>query len=431
MMWTAFEVAINALQAVLMIFFVKSKMPSKKDNAWCDVGAAILIAAFLSLYLFLDVPVSDTIVFLLPLIYTFVCLEGKWHVKILWNVALAAIFLAVTEVGMNLFLLVSQVPLEVIMAKTENRISAVVFCNVLLIAVLFSASQNTKRMVQLSPIAMTLFCVVEVVHLFAIETVFALRLGIEERDGLFTVANLCLFLSAIGVMVLFDMMNRLAEKNAQVMSEAETLRLTQKHQDEMKTMYTYLLSRQHDLGKQYQVVEQLLAEGHKSEGEAFLSELEKLPCIDAFMTGNTAVDALLTIKKLETDRSGIKFVFRPAPLHHLPMMETDFCAVIANLLDNAIEANVPSMAKKQVVLTFTHVWNMFLINCENTTIAPKEEMSHSASSSTKRNHLGHGFGMQNVVEIVNRYHGTYTHECDGHLYTVHISLPMKGEQNGV
>ena len=389
MMWNLFEISINALQAFLMIFFMKNKLPVRRSNRLWDIGFILIITVFLSLYAFVQVPFTDTFVFLFPLFYAFCSLGGKWYMKVMWSAALAAIFIAVTEASMNLNMYISGSSLSVVMAQTSNRVSCVIFCNVLLVVVVFVTSQSKQRIAHLSPASIMLFCLVELIHLVAIEELFVIRLNTDGLDVMFVMANLCLSLCAIGLMILFDMMNRLAEQRVQAMTEAESLRLTRKHQEEMKEMYQYLLSRQHDLGKQYQVVEQLLSEGHRPEGEAFLAELEKLPRIDAFMTGNQAVDALLTLKKLAMDKYSISFIFRPTPLQCLPIKEIDFCAVIANLLDNAIEANMGNTEQKQIILSFTQIWDMFFITCENTTKAPKEALSHKPARSTKQDYLGH------------------------------------------
>lgn len=425
MMWGLFEVSINTLQAFLMIYFIRRKLPAGNRSRLWDIGFMLLITAFLSLYSFVDVPFPDTFVFTLPLLFAFFAMGGKWYIKVMWSATLAVIFLAVTDFGMNLSMIISKTTLPMIMSQTSSRVSSVVFCNVLLIAVIFLTVQSERRATHLSSISILLFCIVEILMLAAIETIFIIRLNTDGKDTLFVVANLCLLFGAIGVMILFDMMNHIAEQRIQALTEAESLRLTRKHQVEMKEMYQYLLSRQHDLGKQYQVIEQLLTTGHKADGEVYLAELEKLPHINVFMTGSTAMDALLTLKKLTMDKSSILFTFHPAPLHHMPIKEIDFCTIIANLLDNAIEANMGSIEKKHITLSFVQMWDMFLITCENTTNAPKEPVSRMPGISTKGKRFCHGFGTRNIAEIVEQYHGTYTHECDGCIYIARITLPMK------
>lgn len=67
---------------------------------------------------------------------------------------------------------------------------------------------------------------------------------------------------------------------------------------------------------------------------------------------------------------------------------------------------------------------LLVMHRQVSTHAQKESLSHTASASTKMNRLVHGFGTRNIADIVNMYRDTYTHQCDGHVYTARITLPM-------
>ena len=85
-----------------MIYFIRSKLPSRNSHRLWSIVFIILITSFLSIYTFVEIPIPDTFVFLFPFLYAFLALDGKWYIKAMWSATLAVVFLAVTEFGLNL-----------------------------------------------------------------------------------------------------------------------------------------------------------------------------------------------------------------------------------------------------------------------------------------------------------------------------------------
>lgn len=86
------------------------------------------------------------------------------------------------------------------------------------------------------------------------------------------------------------------------------------------------------------------------------------PKMDDFLTGSISVDALLTAKSLACKHHNISLHVSQCPLNSLPISEVDFCTILGNLLDNAIEGNVCIVNKsieKWINLSFSRVWDMF------------------------------------------------------------------------
>lgn len=120
------------------------------------------------------------------------------------------------------------------------------------------------------------------------------------------------------------------------------------------------------------------------------------------MTSSVAVNAILDLKRLVCDENQIDIKY--FVLEELPKMdETDLCVILANLLDNAIEA-ASKEEKRQIRLSMEIVGNYFRIVVQNQ-IAESVLKNNKKLGTTKKNQKIHGFGLQSVEDAVERNDG--------------------------
>ena len=120
------------------------------------------------------------------------------------------------------------------------------------------------------------------------------------------------------------------------------------------------------------------------------------------MTSSVAVNANLDLKRLVCDENQIDIKY--FVLEELPKMdETDLCVILANLLDNAIEA-ASKEEKRQIRLSMEIVGNYFRIVVQNQ-IAESVLKNNKKLGTTKKNRKIHGFGLQSVEDAVERNDG--------------------------
>lgn len=120
------------------------------------------------------------------------------------------------------------------------------------------------------------------------------------------------------------------------------------------------------------------------------------------MTNSVAVNAILDLKKLVCDENQIDIKY--FVLEELPKIdETDLCVILANLLDNAIEA-ASKEEKRQIRLSIEIIGNYFRIVVQNQ-IAESVLKNNKELGTTKKNRKIHGFGLQSVEDAVERNDG--------------------------
>ncbi len=140
-------------------------------------------------------------------------------------------------------------------------------------------------------------------------------------------------------------------------------------------------------------------------------------------TGNYLVDALFSIKNASAKEHDAQIQFEG----FIPTMKidnVDLCIVLTNVLDNAIEAcaKLPGMKTIQIQSDIrNHFW---VFRATNPVL---EDVSINASNqtvvSTKLTGL-HGFGLNNIRRIVNKYHGKVCLSCEEKQFMLEAILSM-------
>ena len=93
--------------------------------------------------------------------------------------------------------------------------------------------------------------------------------------------------------------------------------------------------------------------------------------------------------------------------HHTNLRSADLCAVLGNLLDNALEAaqQVPEKEERFVCLTIRRINQMLIIKVENSFCIPPVFGDGTLTTSKEKNGL-HGWGLKSAQTAAEKYDGT-------------------------
>lgn len=126
------------------------------------------------------------------------------------------------------------------------------------------------------------------------------------------------------------------------------------------------------------------------------------------------IDSILHAKVKDAQRQNIllevtKKVDQPLVIDHL-----DVAVLIANLLDNAIEATSAVKEQRKIFFSIlTDKDSLIVLSCNPTVNTFKGR----PPESTKKDKKHHGFGLLSVQSIVEKYHGTCHFECENGIVT--------------
>lgn len=140
-------------------------------------------------------------------------------------------------------------------------------------------------------------------------------------------------------------------------------------------------------------------------------------------TGNQVVDALLYQKKKEAKEQHIRWESDMQVPKGCGIGDFDFCVIIGNILDNAIEAcgKLAPEAEKFIAIQSGVKKSFFLLEAKNST--GLKDIS-CITCTDKENPEGHGMGLANIMETAGKYDGAVKTELEGQVFTISVLLPF-------
>lgn len=252
--------------------------------------------------------------------------------------------------------------------------------------------------------------------------------NVETSDQIMLV-----FVGAFGMIgmniVVFYLINDIVERETKLY-EHKIFRLQVKRQSEMYQAISENFDRQkkrtHEYKNQIDCMEQLLNRKQYAKLEDYVkvvhSKLDKE--LDAIDTNNIIVNAILNTKYQEADRNGIVFVLRVNDLSGMWIKDEDIVTILSNLLDNAIEACKKCDNGKRILkLKFVHEDGMIKIGVKNTFSNPIVYENGEIKSTKLVQTEEHGVGIKNIIEVIEKYGGSYIIKDDNYEFYFSIIIP--------
>lgn len=131
-------------------------------------------------------------------------------------------------------------------------------------------------------------------------------------------------------------------------------------------------------------------------------------------TGNTVLDAILSAKKEEAEKKGIKFNTHLLIPRDLPINEQDMCIIFGNALDNAIEACEYVKINPYINVCLSFSEESLFCKIENSCIKPSGEII----ATTKKDLKNHGMGRLGIEHALKNYTSVYNIEHTKNKYTL-------------
>lgn len=204
----------------------------------------------------------------------------------------------------------------------------------------------------------------------------------------------------------------------------------QKDYYEMKqTSDTEIRRIRHDMKNHLICIRELASQGKYDELESYVREIsDAVKDADRLIhTGNGIVDAIVNEKAALARKAGVRFEWE-GTISGFEISAVDSCTLVANLLDNALEAcDKVDVAKRYISLSFRRSEHFLLMTCENSA-ARVVELSHGRPLSTKSDKYNHGFGLENMIRCVEKYGGELKLSSEEHggepVFTAQAIIPI-------
>ncbi len=197
-----------------------------------------------------------------------------------------------------------------------------------------------------------------------------------------------------------------------------------KQRDEVQNIYQTMRAWRHDYHNHIQSIKAMLAMGKKEELSEYLDNLEKdLDSIDiAIRTGNVGLDAILSSKVSIARKNNIEVNCTAKVPQTLKITDVHLCAIVGNLMDNAIEACEKISDKPRFIRIYIGLFKSQLyISISNST----NEKHRKRISELVTSKLGeHGFGLRRIDKIAEKYEGFVNRKNEPGIFATEVMLPL-------
>lgn len=179
----------------------------------------------------------------------------------------------------------------------------------------------------------------------------------------------------------------------------------------------------HDIKNHLLIIEGLLKYGLSEKALVYIqelrnSELESKPWMQS---DNVIVNALMNEKINLAKSKGIKVQLRTSDLKDSFINDRDWCVILGNLLDNAIEACEKVEGKKEIIVKIDDVAYGTIINIRNSYCGDVPDMEGEVPTA-KADKEEHGIGNQNVRLAAKKYGAIILYKKEKEMFGVTLVL---------
>ena len=210
--------------------------------------------------------------------------------------------------------------------------------------------------------------------------------------------------------------------------------LMTKHCDEVQNIYRTMRVWRHDYHNHIQAMKvltiQMRENGRNDEPleqlEEYLNKLnDDLTAVDTVVkTGNVMLDPILNSKLSLMKAKKLPVNVKASVPASFPISEVDLCAVIGNLLDNAMEACERQQAENErFIRVYIGVLKQHLYISVSNSVSGGVKKAGKRYLSTKRS-ANHGYGLMRIDRIAAKYHGYVNRQNEEGVFVTEVMLPL-------
>ncbi len=230
------------------------------------------------------------------------------------------------------------------------------------------------------------------------------RFGYEERLIHYWFFYLLFVFITCGVFVFYLLRIKSEEQN-RILNMRNNL--IKEHYLELQKAYNENKILYHDFKNHILVVDHLIREQKNEEAINYIEScMEMMSClVNSVQSGCEIIDIIINRKIMETRDKEIKFFYQVEYIGQIAINDIDLCALLANLLDNAVEACEAVPDKKAWInLKILRKNDLLLIQLENS-LSTNKSSKKNFFISDKIDKKLHGIGMKSIEKVIEKYDG--------------------------
>ena len=257
------------------------------------------------------------------------------------------------------------------------------------------------------------------------------ELLLQEQEVTVRIANAYEFYTALAciVFILVAMWLSVSVKqNAEYKKEKEMLKLYMEKQEEYIQMVIdkdiQMRHFRHDIKGHMTALHSYLKNQDLEKAAEYIEKLEHVAGASTVKnyTGITAVDAIVHEMTDKMQQQEIKLVWEGEIPSDCSVSVFDLCTIFMNVLKNGVEA-CEKLFGERIIYMYINSYNGRLYVKEKNKIQGKLELDERGNIKTgKADKKNHGLGVENIRQVVERYHGFLEYQVKDGWFSIEIIL---------
>ncbi len=220
--------------------------------------------------------------------------------------------------------------------------------------------------------------------------------------------------TVVAVVMFFDYRNK--KRHIEFMELSSMM--MKKNYEKMLSSNEIIRQQVHDFKNHIMIINSLLK--NDEAAKVYTQELLDQTYVHSGIchSGNETIDAIINYKAAEAFQNGIEFTYSVKLQPDFNMNSIDICALLANQIDNALDACKKIVDEKtEIRITIEQKDKIVFFKVENSTEV-NPFLKNKFLSSTKNFNDGlHGYGIKIISETANKYNGSLKNSYENGEFT--------------
>lgn len=427
-LWKIWEMIINVLDCTLIVLLLTSHLKLKKQGAAIYIIAVAVLTFICTLAnAYCDMVQMLVVLTIALFAFTLVFTEGRIIEKAFWTLFCQIVFfgvdlLFITAVGA----IVGDVNTSQYSSPGSLRLFNMIVTRFILSIIVFLLSRQKTWASRLSAKQTALLCLCPLASCAAL--FFLIRLFYIKDVNSVYITVVSALLCAVNIIVFF--LYRSLTLQYEKLQQSELLLQKKKLEEAqyLQTISSYdkLRMWKHDMANHLLTISELANKAHDGETAEYVSTLYDGVTKDglSISTGSLVVDAVINAKVTLALENDVAFSLDISLPELGSIKDIDLCAIIGNVLDNAVEACASvEETRRYIDFEMRPKGNFCMLCCRNSRAAD----SGASLESTKEG-AEHGLGVERVKQLVRDYLGWYEFQPLEDSFVVELLLPIESAE---
>lgn len=428
------EMLFTVIDNFFIIYFTTKFLGRKKDIEHYEIISFFFFIILNLLTFSIEIlPKYEGIITVIgvgiAILYSLICLDSKRYYRVLLPIIMFIVLGLTNVVIVNIISIVLNVPIHnlVTPGTFERYICGVLSKILLFLFGMFISVKLKKIEINLTSREWKIICLFIVATL--LETIGFNLIGEQAKlsDG-YKAILIVMDLLIVGIsFMLYNLVLKLSEYNKKILEESMIrlqLEERSKNVKEIEKSYKQLKILEHDVKHHYTIINTLLSENRVDEAKEYMEKFIQERVIEEnvpFVVNSSMVNAILSSKYTECKEKRIassSYVIGDIPKD----MEMDVSIILANLIDNAIEASekIENPAIRLEIFKDKNYLNIIVKNKILTSVLNKNPELNTSKVNKKK----HGIGKLSIKSTVDRYNGIIDYYEEDNNFIVNVGLKL-------